>query len=144
MLWWQWGMLYQASSNCVIELISLFNKSTTVILSSILFHCFSFHFFLFLDLIDTGLFLLLCLIVTWNVIIWNLFATYFKCVVFFLPPARFWKRWEVLFWGPSPSPPSLPYPPSPLSSRMFCSISRLLLKLAFWNLACAIYAKKYC
>ena len=51
---------------------------------------------------------------------------------FFLPPARFWKRREVLFWVPSP------YPPSP---RMFCLISRLLLKLAFWNLACAIYAK---
>ena len=48
---------------------------------------------------------------------------------FFLPPARFWKRREVLFWGPSPSP------------RMFCFISRLLLKLAFWDLACAIYAK---
>ena len=57
---------------------------------------------------------------------------------FFLPPARFWKRREVLFWGPSPSPPS---PPSPPSQPMFCLISRLLLKLAFWNLACAIYAK---
>ena len=34
----------------------------------------------------------------------------------------FKKRREVLFWGP------LPYPPSP---RMFCLISRLLLKLAF-------------
>ena len=31
--------------------------------------------------------------------------------------------------------PSLPSP------RMFCLISRLQLKLAFWNLACAIYAK---
>ena len=50
----------------------------------------------------------------------------------FLPPARFWKWREVLFWVPSPSPPS---------PRMFCLISRLLLKLAFWNLACAIYAK---
>ena len=50
-------------------------------------------------------------------------------VSFFLPPARFWKRWEVLFWGPSPSP------------QMCCFISRLLLKLAFLNLACAIYAK---
>ena len=62
----------------------------------------------------------------------------------FLPPARFWKRREVLFWvrSPSPpSPPSLPSPPSPPSPRMFCLISRLLLKLAFWNLACAIYAK---
>ena len=55
--------------------------------------------------------------------------------LYFLPPARFWKRREVLFWVRSPSPPS---PPSP---RMFCLISRLLLKLAFWNLACAIYAK---
>ena len=53
----------------------------------------------------------------------------------FLPPARFWKRREVLFCGPLLSPP---YPPSP---RMFCFISQLLLKLAFWNLACAIYAK---
>ena len=49
--------------------------------------------------------------------------------LFLLPPARFWKRREILFWGPSPSP------------RMFCFISRLLLKVAFWNLACAIYAK---
>ena len=39
---------------------------------------------------------------------------------------------SLLFWVPSPSPPS---------PRMFCLISRLLLKLAFWNLACAIYAK---
>ena len=53
-------------------------------------------------------------------------------VLYLLPPARFWKRREVLFWVPSPSPPS---------PRMFCLISRLLLKLAFWNLACAIYAK---
>ena len=53
----------------------------------------------------------------------------------FLPPARFWKWREVLFWVPSP------YPPSPPSPRMFCLISRLLLKLGFWNLACAICAK---
>ena len=42
----------------------------------------------------------------------------------YLPPV-FEKRREVLFWGPSPSPPYLPYP------WMFCFISRLLLKLAF-------------
>ena len=40
-----------------------------------------------------------------------------------------------IVWGASPYPP---YPPSP---RMFCFISRLLLKLAFLNLACSIYAK---
>ena len=39
----------------------------------------------------------------------------------YLPPV-FEKRREVLFWGPSPYPPS---------ARMFCFISRLLLKLAF-------------
>ena len=50
---------------------------------------------------------------------------------FYLPPV-FEKRQEVLFWGPSLYPPSL---------RMFRLISRLLLKLAFLNLACAIYAK---
>ena len=53
---------------------------------------------------------------------------------FYLPPV-FEKRREVLFWVPSP------YPPSPPSPRMFCLKSRLLLKLAFLNLACAIYAK---
>ena len=40
---------------------------------------------------------------------------------FYLPPI-FEKRQEVLFWGPSPSPPSKP---------TFCLISLLLLKLAF-------------
>ena len=52
---------------------------------------------------------------------------------FYLPPV-FEKRWEVLFWSPSPSPPSPPSPPStlsPPSPRMFCLISQLLLKLAF-------------
>ena len=39
-----------------------------------------------------------------------------------LPPAVFEKWREVLFWVPSPYLPSL---------RMFCPISRLLLKLAF-------------
>ena len=42
----------------------------------------------------------------------------------YLPPV-FEKRREVLFWGPSP------YPPSPPSKPTFCLISRLLLKLAF-------------
>ena len=51
--------------------------------------------------------------------------------IFYLPPI-FEKRREVLFWVPSP----YLSPPSPW---MFCLISRLLLKLAFWNLACAIY-----
>ena len=55
-------------------------------------------------------------------------------VTFYLPPV-FEKRREVLFWGPSP------YPPSPPSKPTFCVISRLLLKLAFWNLTCAKYAK---
>ena len=48
-----------------------------------------------------------------------------------LPPV-FEKPREVLFWGPSPSP---------LSKSTYCLISRLLLKLAFLNLPCAIYAK---
>ena len=64
-----------------------------------------------------------------------IFHTASFSVMCLLPPARFWKRREVLFWVPSP------YPPSPPSPWMFCLISRLLLKLAFWNLACAIYAK---
>ena len=42
-------------------------------------------------------------------------------IKFYLPPV-IEKRREVLFWDPSP------YPPSP---RMFCLISRLLLMLAF-------------
>ena len=75
--------------NLCYWIYSLFNKSATVILSSIAFHCF-------------------------------------------LPPARFLKRREVLFWGPSPSPPS---------PRMFCFISQLLLKLGFWNLTCLIDTK---
>ena len=44
-----------------------------------------------------------------------------ECLFFYLLPV-FEKRWEVLFWGLSPSPPSKP---------TFCLISRLLLKLAF-------------
>ena len=80
MLWFQWGILYQTGSNCVIGFISLFNKLATVILSSIPFHCCLF-LFIILGLIDTGFVSLLCYIVTWNVIILNLFATYFKCVV---------------------------------------------------------------
>ena len=59
---------------------------------------------------------------------------------FYLPPV-FEKRWEILLWVPSPSPPSPPSLPSQPSPRMFCLTSRLLLKLAFWNLACEIYAK---
>ena len=47
---------------------------------------------------------------------------------FYLPPV-FEKQWEVLFWVPSPS------------LATFCFISQLLLKLAFCNLTCAIYAK---
>ena len=58
----------------------------------------------------------------------------FFSVFFYLPPI-FEKRREVLFWGPSPSLPSPPSKPT------FCLISRLLLKLAFLNLACAKYAK---
>ena len=51
----------------------------------------------------------------------------------FLPPACFEKRWEVLFWGTSPFPPT------------FRLTSQLLLKLAFLNLPCAIYMQKqYC
>ena len=50
---------------------------------------------------------------------------------FHLPPV-FEKRREVLFWGPSPSPPS------PRTCRL---ISRLLLKLVVWNLPCAILCK---
>ena len=46
---------------------------------------------------------------------------------FYLPPI-FEKRREVLFWAPLPSLPT------------FFFISRLLLKLAFLNLTCAIYA----
>ena len=45
-------------------------------------------------------------------------------LICYLPPA-FEKRQEVLFWGLSPSPLSLPSP------WMFHLISRLLLKLAF-------------
>ena len=45
--------------------------------------------------------------------------TVFSLFVFYLPPI-FEKRREVLFWGPSP--------------RMFCLISQLLLKLAFFKL----------
>ena len=53
---------------------------------------------------------------------------------FYLPPV--FEKWpEVLFWGLSP------YPPSPPSKPTFCLISQLLLKLAFWNLTCAKYAK---
>ena len=50
---------------------------------------------------------------------------------YYLPPV-FEKPREVLFWCPSPSLSSL---------LMFCLMSWLLLKLAFWNLICAIYAK---
>ena len=53
----------------------------------------------------------------------------------FLPPAHFWKQREVLFWGPSP------YPPSPW---MFCFISRLLLKLAFETWHVQYMQKQYC
>ena len=67
----------------------------------------------------------------WSLVLW------YTISAFYLPPV-FEKRQEVLCWFPSPYPPSPPSPPSP---RMFCLISRLLLKLAFWNLACAIYAK---
>ena len=43
---------------------------------------------------------------------------------YYLPPVSE-KQLEVLFWCPSP------YPPSPPSKPTFCLISRLLLKLAF-------------
>ena len=55
---------------------------------------------------------------------------------FYLWPV--FEKWrEVLFWDLSPSPLSPP------SLQTFRLISRLLLKLAFWNLPCAIYAKQY-
>ena len=65
-------------------------------------------------------------------------ALFFKCYIvflmrlplngllkhYYLPPV-FENGGEVLFWVPSL------YPSSPPSPRMFCLISRLLLKLAF-------------
>ena len=45
-----------------------------------------------------------------------------KVTITFYVPSVFEKRWEVLFWGPSLSPPSL---------LMFRLISWLLLLLAF-------------
>ena len=97
MLWWQWLMVHQTSDknvmvtvrdaiskcpNGIIGFFSLFNKSTTVIFSSIPFQCF---IFLFLVFIDTVFVSLLYYIVSWNVVISNLFPTYFKCVVCIFP-----------------------------------------------------------
>ena len=53
--------------------------------------------------------------------------THLSALYIYLQPV-FEKRREVLFWGPSPYPPS---PPSPPSKPTYCLISRLLLKLAF-------------
>ena len=64
---------------------------------------------------------------------WQKEVMFLVALVCYLPPV-FKKQREVLFWVPSlypPSRPSLPSPPSPPSPRMFCLISRLLLKLAF-------------
>ena len=61
-----------------------------------------------------------------------IFAIFFILTYFYLPPAVE-KQWEVLFWVPTPSP---------VSPETFCLISQLLLKLTFWNLSCAIYARK--
>ena len=63
---------------------------------------------------------------TQNKVIIIIIIIYYVCIMFvyYLPPV-FEKRREVLFWGPSPSPPSPPSKPT------FCLISRLLLKLAF-------------
>ena len=64
----------------------------------------------------------------WQITCDFLFGVVFTTYCFYLRPV-FENGGRYCFGVPSPSP------------RMFCLISRLLLKLAFWNLAWAIYAK---